>query len=305
MMFEDLPEKFEAFMAEHADELKTPEDEARLRAQFIREYNEMNEKRSMQGPTTAADYLELAAQATTKKKEREYLTEALGIEPENLEAKQRLLMLDAKNPLEAVVQMEQLVAEGTEQMRQAGYLKNDVGDFWLVWETRPYMRLLGSYVTLLLLCGRYRRAIDTAQDMLRLCRNDNLGMRYTLMAAYAALEEEKPARKLFLKYDSEESVDFLLPLSILYFKLGNLDLAEQYLRRMQLENKNTKRLFNAVRNGSIEFEHAAMNGNYSVRDSFDELVRLYYEIAFLTMPNGLYFEWGSKLLNRRKQPAKG
>ena len=48
-----------------------------------------------------------------------------------------------------------------------------------------------------------------------------------------------------------------------------------------------------------------MNGNYSVRDSFDELVRLYYEIAFLTMPNGLYFEWGSKLLNRRKQPAKG
>lgn len=67
MMFEDLPGKFEAFMAEHADEIKTPEDEAHLKAQFIREYNEMNEKRRMQGPVTAEDYLELARQATTKK----------------------------------------------------------------------------------------------------------------------------------------------------------------------------------------------------------------------------------------------
>ena len=199
MMFEDLPRKFEAFMAEHADEIKTPEDEARLKAQFIREYNEMNEKRRMQGPVTAEDYLELAAQATTKKKQREYLAEALGLEPENLEAKLQMLMLDAKNPLEAAAQMEQLVAEGTEQMRQAGYLKNDVGEFWLVWETRPYMRLLGNYAALLVFCGRYRRAIDTAREMLRLCRSDNLGIRYTLMALYAALEEEKPARRLFLK----------------------------------------------------------------------------------------------------------
>ena len=127
MMFEDQPGKFESFMAEHADEIKTPEDEARLKAQFIREYNEMNEKRRMQGPVTAEDYLELAAQATTKKKQREYLAEALGLEPENLEAKLQMLMLDAKNPLEAAAQMEQLVAEGTEQMRKAGYLKNDVG----------------------------------------------------------------------------------------------------------------------------------------------------------------------------------
>lgn len=306
MMFEDLPGKFEAFMAEHADKIKTPEDEAHLKTQFIREYNEMNEKRRMQGPVTAEDYLELAAQATTKKKQREYLAEALGLEPENLEAKLQMLMLDAKNPLEAAAQMEQLVAEGTEQMRKAGYLKNDVGEFWLVWETRPYMRLLGNYAALLVFCGRYRKAMDTAREMLRLCRSDNLGIRYTLMALYAALEEEKPARRLFLKYECEESAEFLLPLSILYFKLGNLDLAEQYLRQMQREYSSTKRLFNAVRNGSIEeLEEYAMNGGPGACDDFTGLVSLYYEIDFLTLPNGLYFEWGGKLLNRRKQPAKG
>lgn len=72
---------------------------------------------------------------------------------------------------------------------------------------------------------------------------------------------------------------------------------------MQREYSSTKRLFNAVRNGSIE--EYAMNGGPGVCDGFTELVSLYYEIDFLTLPNGLYFEWGGKLLSRRKQPAKG
>lgn len=305
MIFKDLPGKFESFMVEHADEIKTPEDEARLKAQFIREYNEMIKRRTMQGPATAEDYLELAAQETTKKKQREYLTEALGLEPDNLEAKLQMILLDAKEPLELAARLEELVAEGTEQMRQAGYLKNNVGDFWLVWQTRPYMQLLDSYVKILLLCDRYRKAMDTAREMLRLCRNDNLGIRYTLMAIYAALEEEKPARRLFLKYGSEECVEFLLPLSILYFKLGDIELSEQYLRRMQTENRSIKRLFNAVRNGSIvDYMEQATIDDYDMRNSFSALVSLYDSLSFLTMPNGLYFEWGAKLLSRRKQPAK-
>lgn len=75
---------------------------------------------------------------------------------------------------------------------------------------------------------------------------------------------------------------------------------------MQREYSSTKRLFNAVRNGSIEeLEEYAMNGGPGACDDFTGLVSLYYGIDFLTLPNGLYFEWGGKLLSRRKQPAKG
>ena len=48
-----------------------------------------------------------------------------------------------------------------------------------------------------------------------------------------------------------------------------------------------------------------MNGGPGACDDFTGLVSLYYEVGFLTLPNGLYFEWGGKLLSRRKQPAKG
>ncbi len=74
-------------------------------------------------------------------------------EPDNLDAARMLAEVNAKNP----------------------------GDFWGVLETRPYMRLRHSYLELLIQCGMMGKAVNEAEELLRLCEGDNLGIRYALM----------------------------------------------------------------------------------------------------------------------------
>ncbi|WP_442754029.1 hypothetical protein ACNHKD_13650 [Methylocystis sp. JAN1] len=57
-----------------------------------------------------------------------------------------------------------------------------VGAFWMVLETRPFMRAKANLASELWERGEKAAAIDEAQDMLRLNPNDNQGMRDYLAA---------------------------------------------------------------------------------------------------------------------------
>ena len=72
-----------------------------------------------------------------------------------------------------------------QQLKPEGYFKEDVGAFWEILETRPYMRVCYTYFDALISCGMMHRAIDEGQRLLELCENDNLGVRYQLMHLYA------------------------------------------------------------------------------------------------------------------------
>jgi len=54
------------------------------------------------------------------------------------------------------------------------------GDFWLIFETRPYMRARFALALLLRDMGERDRAMETFTDLLRLNPNDNQGARYEL-----------------------------------------------------------------------------------------------------------------------------
>ena len=83
-------------------------------------------------------------------------------------------------------------------------------------------------------------------DMLRLCENDNLGKRYDLMNCYAALEDEEAALALQNRYPEEKSAMFLLPLSVLFYRLEKEEQARQYLQELMEVNADTKKFFAAV-----------------------------------------------------------
>ncbi|GAB0138197.1 hypothetical protein EsDP_00006438 [Epichloe bromicola] len=63
--------------------------------------------------------------------------------------------------------------------------RNGVGRFWGIWETRPYMRARYGLVDALLLnlgsagapADVVQVSLDHLQDMMRLCRSDNMGLR--------------------------------------------------------------------------------------------------------------------------------
>ena len=69
--------------------------------------------------------------------------------------------------------------------------KENIGSFWLIVETHPYMRVKFAYANLLKDCGMLIAAISEYEDMMRLCKNDNLGVRHTLMYLYAVTENNK------------------------------------------------------------------------------------------------------------------
>ena len=61
-------------------------------------------------------------------------------------------------------------------MKEQGYFdKECMGDFWLILETRHYMRARHQYVTLLSQCRMIKKAITECEEMLKLCEGDNLG----------------------------------------------------------------------------------------------------------------------------------
>ncbi len=69
--------------------------------------------------------------------------------------------------------------------------KENIGSFWLMVETRPYTRIKFAYAKFLKKCGMLSTAISECEDMIKLCKKDNLGVRHTLMYLYAVTESDK------------------------------------------------------------------------------------------------------------------
>lgn len=80
--------------------------------------------------------------------------------------------------------------------------ENGIGQFWGIFETRPYMRArYGAADALLLNFGSFPKArvgavetaLDHMLDMFRLCRSDNLGLRSIVPSLYVTLDRDQEA----------------------------------------------------------------------------------------------------------------
>ena len=132
--------KLDAYLAQHE-----PADEEELNAlvqQFMNAHNEaIRLGQAEADPEDAYDYLERAEDAKTKKDKLRYIAQALALEPGNLDALLMQASINAKDLDQYYDLLQPILMEGTRQMQAAGYFKESKGDFWLVHETRPYMRV--------------------------------------------------------------------------------------------------------------------------------------------------------------------
>lgn len=251
---------------------------------------------SFSNEETAYDYIDLAAEATSKKKKLEYLNKALELEPDNLDAASLIAQENAKRPGDLLDTLPPLIEKGNKLM--ADYLRDDVGEFWLLFETRPYMRLRHLYMNVLYECGMMRKAVAEAKEMLKLCKGDNLGVRYDLMHLYAYLEEEKAALALHKKYGSHEETQMLLPLAVLYYKKGDFDSSLSYLQRLWKVNKDTKKFFTAVNNGTLDQYFGDMSPYGYRPDCIGELIYEFTDYKFLFETVKYFFVWAKKNLKK-------
>jgi tetratricopeptide (TPR) repeat protein len=71
--------------------------------------------------------------------------------------------------------------------------KEDVGHFWGLLETRPYMRARAGLASCLWQLGEREQAVVHYCDMLRLNPNDNQGIRYTLLGCFLEMGSDDQA----------------------------------------------------------------------------------------------------------------
>ena len=158
--------------------------------------------------------------------------------------------------------------------------KENIGDFYGIFETRPYIRGLVTKAEYLLEDGKLNQAKNICKEVLRLNNSDNIGTRYLLMAIYATLEEEKDMIKLYKKYP-EENLEMLFPLFALYYKLGNDKKAIEYLKRIDKCNPEFVKYFN----GTLKPDKDVRPGYYRRGDSSEVFMYINrYDYLVLSMP---------------------
>ena len=256
-------------------------DEANKKLQeFIKMYNNGEIEYENTPLDDAYDLLQKAEEANNEKEAIRLAKKAYEKSPRCLDA----LLFQCELEENGIKRMK-LLEEGLEKEKnslkeEAYFDKENIGHFYLIFETRPYIRGLTKKVQYLLEDGKLRQAERVCKEVLRLNENDNLGVRYLLMAIYATLEEEKEMLKLYKKYP-EEDVEMLFPLFALYYKIGNDKKAEEYLKKLDKCNKNFVKYYNDTIQENEEMEL----GYYARGDSSEIFMYMeHYDYLVDSMP---------------------
>ena len=300
----------EAFMKalnKHMDSMSIEDLDNDVLQAFMAKFNQdLDTRKPLTEKTaqTADDYLELAENAPSKTKAIKYLKKACELDDRNVDAEAELIGYTAKNPLEYLQRIETLLEKARKQLEDEDYFAEDnIGEFWLMTETRPFMRVYQAYFDELMGSGKIHLAIATGLDMLRLCENDNLGIRYALMNCYAILEDEEGAEVLHNLYDQEASTMFLLPLSLLYYRLGKEEKSRQYLKKLMATNADTKKFFEAFAMGRRpKIESSPYGYRPGTIEEFIECIKLRME-TYLDCP--VYWSWAYQQIKEMGKTEKG
>lgn len=301
---EKVFKQMDKYIEQHRAELKSPEDYERLVKQFMDEYN-ASIKSGKPMEKAADDYLDMADEAETLQKHVEYLNKALSLEPDNVDAKLALILVRMEEePEEKLSALATLLGEAAKPLLEGGYFENHRGDFWGYHETRPFMRVKQEYLETLINNGMITLASGEGKEMLALNKNDNLGIRFTLMHLYAYMEDEKAALKLHKKFENSDETQMLLPLSVLYYKLGQLDKAEEYLRKLSEANRDIKKFLRAAVDNKLENLFEDMDPHGYRPSSAEELGIAIVENQFLYATCPHYFHWANRCLNKKNDSRK-
>ena len=294
-MFKGLQE----FMAKNISEDMSEEDMKKMVDEYMSNQigapmNELTEKNAQ----TSDDFLELAMDAENEATALKYAKKALKLDPDNLDAEAMIADITSENDFDYYKKLKRIVEHGNKVIEKNGFLE-DVGHFWGVIETRPYMRVRHSYIESLIACRMMTHAIDECEDMLRLSENDNLGIRYILMHLYAYVEDETKALELHKKYEGNDETQMLLPLAMIYFKLEKWEQAEKYLKKLSKANKDTKKFIKAVLTDSLDREAQKMNSFGYAPFSIEEFVTEFAENSYLFRAEYNFFIWADGILKSK------
>jgi len=155
--------------------------------------------------------------------------QALTISPDCADAYLLLAEETASSAEEARELLEQGVAAGERALGPQPF-DEDVGYFWGILETRPYMRARAALATTLWALGRREEAVEHHRELLRLNPNDNQGLRDLQAEWLLWLELYEELDALFAAYDEDAAAALVYSKALAAFRRdGATAEAEQLL----------------------------------------------------------------------------
>src|SRR4030042_5433202 len=127
---------------------------------------------------------------------------ALEISPDCADAYVLLAEETASSLTDALNLYRQGVEAGERALGKDAF-EEDVGYFWGVLETRPYMRARAGLAECLWASVKHDEAIEHYKEMLRLNPNDNQGIRDLLFPRLIVSGRDKEAEALFREYEDD------------------------------------------------------------------------------------------------------
>jgi tetratricopeptide (TPR) repeat protein len=164
--------------------------------------------------------------------------EALAISPDCADAYLLLAEETASSAEEARELLTQGVAAGERALGPAPF-EEDVGHFWGLLETRPYMRARAALAETLWALDRREEALEHQRELLRLNPNDNQGLRYRQAEWLLWLERYDELDELFAVYEEDAAAAFAYTKALATFRReGDSPEARQLLEEARELNRH-------------------------------------------------------------------
>lgn len=294
---------FHEYLKSEHIELKNEADAQKYLSQFMENYNQDLLEKPFDGeraPNTSDDYLQLAMEADTPEDALVYAKRALTADKSNLDAEIMIAELTSKDDDALQKKYQNILKKGKKQLTEAGFWNEEYfGDFWMILETRPYMRVRYGYIEHLISQGKLRKAIAECEDMLKLSETDNMGIRYKLMHLYALYEDELSAMRLYKRYDGFQDTMLLLPLILLYHRLDNYVQARKYLKLLCSANPETENFFLQLKEDDVEemFADVIEEGAYQYNSAEEFVMAIMENMYFYTL-TGSGLAWITRELDK-------
>ena len=205
--------------------------------------SEDNESKAIQLLRKASD----TDDPTEKKQLAEQILE---LTPEDTEAKLMLELASASSQKEALL----IARKASESAKKNLILHGDDLSSYIHEQSKTLGPIV-KYQHMLQEEGMITLAAAEADQILAAASTWDYGMQHMKMCAYAYFEDAEGAEEYFEECGEPLDAGFLLPLSILYFKLGKFITAEKYLKKLAQVVPETGAFMNKWKDGrEAEFE---------------------------------------------------
>ena len=177
-----------------------------------------------------------AMEAENDTQARKLAKRALRLDPDCVDALVVMTQLDARTPREAIEGLQKAVAAG-ERSLGAKFIRENEGHFWMLIETRPWMRAMAELAAAMKGVGLLTDAIRIYDRMLKLNPNDNQGVRNPLLGLYLAVNDLIGAGGLLNKYKEDSMANFAWGRVLERFLAGDRRAARAALEKARKANR--------------------------------------------------------------------